>query len=313
MQDMQIPKNDEFDLKKLLFALWHGKIVIFLMAGVALFISSIYLHNTERTYTVTAVYKPVVQERKTPNLGGLGGLASLAGIAIPSSSTSDFTVLKALLISEEVSAILMHDAELVRFIFGSEWDEKKKKFVKPASSNLNKVKNILEKILAGGSSRDYEPPNARRMANLLPFLIKVSQNNETGYLILTAQAFDTGAIINLIEKIVSTTDDLLKNRYVSNAEATLIFYQKKISSARSREQREALAKLMVQEDQRLMLAARGKNFVVEPLTIPETSLYPTEPNPSRLLALSIVIGGFLGSLLVLLSASRQNLGEKSNA
>ena len=113
--------------------------------------------------------------------------------------------------------------------------------------------------------------------------------------------------------MVSITDHLLKQRYIENAEDTLVFYQKKITLARSREQREALAKLMAQEDQRLMLAARGKNFVVEPLMRPTVSLYPTSPKASLILALSIALGGFLGSALVLIRASVQTREDKPNA
>jgi uncharacterized protein involved in exopolysaccharide biosynthesis len=156
-------------------------------------------------------------------------------------------------------------------------------------------------------------PNPQRLSNKLAKLVNVSVDKQTGYLAISAEAADPQNRIDIIQKIALITDDLLKKRYVSNAKATLAFYEKKITLARSREQREALAKLMAQEDQRLMLAARGKNFVVEPLMRATTSLYPTSPKASLILALSIVLGGFLGSALVLIRASLQTRGDKPNA
>ena len=78
------------------------------------------------------------------------------------------------------------------------------------------------------------------------------------------------------------------------------FYQSKLAKARAREHREALAKLIAQEDQKLMLASKGSFFVAKPLTEPTVSLDPTSPKASLILALSIVLGGFFAAALVLI-------------
>jgi len=40
--------------------------------------------------------------------------------------------------------------------------------------------------------------------------------------------------------------------------------------------------------------------VAEPLTTPSVSLHPTSPKSSLVLALAVVLGGFLGAALVLI-------------
>ena len=80
----------------------------------------------------------------------------------------------------------------------------------------------------------------------------------------------------------------------------MAFYQRQLSKARSREHREALAKLIAKEDQKLMLASKGTFFVAKPLTHPSISIYPTSPRTSFILALSVVglvLG--VGSVLIL--------------
>ena len=72
------------------------------------------------------------------------------------------------------------------------------------------------------------------------------------------------------------------------------------SKGARREHREALAKLIAQEDQKLMLASKGSFFVAEPLTDPAVSLAPTSPRSSLILAISIVLGGFFGAAVVLI-------------
>ena len=313
MQDSNATTDDEIDLKELFLALWRGKLTIVFICAIALFGGAVYLHKEERTFSVKAIYKPVAEDTQGPNLGGFGGLASLAGISLPSSSGSDFTAFQALLTSQEVADILMNEQDVLSSLFKSEWDAETKTFSQPVKSARGRFIGVLKKTLTGSEQSDYIAPNSQRLSNKLAKLVNVSVDKKTGYLAVSAEATDPQVQINLIQKMVSITDHLLKQRYIENAEDTLAFYQKKMTLARSREQREALAKLMAQEDQRLMLAARGKNFVVEPLMRPTVSLYPTSPKASLILALSIALGGFLGSALVLIRASVQTREDKPNA
>jgi hypothetical protein len=313
MQDSNAITDDEIDLKELFLALWRGKLTIVFICAIALFGGAVYLHKAERTFSVKAVYKPVAEDTQAPNLGGFGGLASLAGITLPSSSGSDFTAFQALLTSQEVADILMNEQDVLSSLFKLEWDAENETFSQPVKSARGRFIGVLKKTLTGSEQSDYIAPNSQRLSEELTELMTVSVDKNTGYLAVSSEATDPQIRINLIQKMASITDDLLKQRYIENAEDTLAFYHKKMTLARSREQREALAKLMAQEDQRLMLAARGKNFVVEPLMRPTASLYPTSPKASLILALSIVLGGFLGSALVLIRASLQTRGDKPNA
>ena len=69
-------------------------------------------------------------------------------------------------------------------------------------------------------------------------------------------------------KQTQETDKLLKERFLATAEDTLEFYYQKLLTSRSPEHREALAKLISAEDQKLMLASKSSNFVAELLTTP---------------------------------------------
>ena len=124
-------------------------------------------------------------------------------------------------------------------------------------------------------------------------------DNSTGFLSITAETSSPDMIIELISNATQETDDLLKERFFASAEDTLEFYYQKLLTSRSPEHREALAKLISAEDQKLMLASKSSNFVAEPLTMPSVSLYPTSPKSSLVLALGFVLGIFLGAAIVL--------------
>jgi uncharacterized protein involved in exopolysaccharide biosynthesis len=49
-----------------------------------------------------------------------------------------------------------------------------------------------------------------------------------------------------------------------------------------------------------MFASQGDYFVAEPYLNPKISLYPTSPKPLIILVLSIILGLFTGTIIVLI-------------
>ena len=294
-----IENDDEIDLKELALTLWRGKYIIFLFSVLAVTFSSIYLRGSERTYSVQAVFKPVIESSGGPNLSGLSGLASFAGISIPTSNSSDFTTYQKLIFSEEVAEKVFTNRELVLKLFQGEWNSDTGSFVAPVSGWLGDMKQLVKSVLTGFEKGKYIPPNPKRLSRLMAAILNISVDNSTGFLSITAETSSPDMIIELISNATQETDDLLKERFFASAEDTLEFYYQKLLTSRSPEHREALAKLISAEDQKLMLASKSSNFVAEPLTMPSVSLYPTSPKSSSVLALGFVLGIFLGAAIVL--------------
>ena len=292
--------DDEIDLRELFTALWRGKRLIIICVMFSIMLASLYLRQAERKYTVRYVFAPVASENAGPNLGGLGGLASLAGVSLPTSSSSDFLTYKFLLKSEEVAARMLKDRDLLVSVFSSDWDTERELFRQPASGPLMSVVRGLKNLLTGNESSAYIPPNAARLSVWMDEAFNSSEDRDTGFLTLSAETAQPTLMVDVITRATQETDQLLKERYVATAERTMSFYQQQLSRARAREHREALAKLIAQEDQRLMLASKGAYFVAEPITEPYVSLGPTSPKASLVLALSVVLGGFLGAAIVLI-------------
>ena len=292
--------NDEIDLRELFGALWRGKFLIVLCIIVAISLASLYLRTAERKYTVTHVFAPVASDDTGPNLSGLGGLASLAGVSLPSSSSGDFKTFKYLLKSEEVASVVLEDEELVKQIFASEWNAESGMYQRPADGPYTPHIRMLKKLLTGEDPSAYVAPNAARMSAWMRGAFAASEDRDTGFLTLSSETAKPAMMLEVMERVTRETDRLLKERYIQSSEQTMGFYQQQLARARAREHREALAKLIAQEDQKLMLASKGSFFVAEPLTNPSVSLHPTSPKASLLLALSVVLGGFFGAAIVLI-------------
>ena len=298
--------DDEIDLRELFTKLWRGRWVIASLCSVALVLASFYLHIAARKYTVSMTFKLVIEEGAGPNLAGLGGLASLAGVSLPQSGSGDFATFRTLLRSEEVAERVIAATELLPAIFKNEWDAQQAQFRKPPRGLLGRSLSGLKSILTGDEKRDYIAPNPQRLSIFMDRTLGLSVNNETGFLTVSAESEDPETLVALIVAATEATDQLMKERYIVNAEQTLQFYQSKILTSRSREHREALAKLISAEDQKLMLTSEGRHFVAEPLTRATTSMDPTSPKSVLVLALALVLGLFSGAALVVIRSALSN-------
>ncbi|MDB2501787.1 Wzz/FepE/Etk N-terminal domain-containing protein [Paracoccaceae bacterium] len=297
-------QDDEIDLRELFAALWDGKLLIFIVTCAVFLFSSAYLHVAERSYTVSVTLRPTEEQSSGGDnlggLGGLGGLASLAGVQLPSGGATEFITFQAMLKSQEVASRLFADENLIQRLFADEWDESRKSFLQPIPSTLGNVLRLLEPLLTGEGQGAYIAPNAARLAQKLSSDLSVSEDKTSGMLILSMESAKPKLASDLMLALIRETDGFLKERFVISGSDALQFYQQKISKARSREHREALAKLIATEEQKLMLATREGPFAVEILMGPDQSLRPTSPKSSLVLALGLVLGLFLGAAVVLM-------------
>jgi hypothetical protein len=291
--------NDEIDLGEIFSVLWCNKLNIFLFAFLFIMLGSLYLHNAERKYTVEYNLKPVGETKNNPALSGLGGFASIAGIQLPTSSNNDFDIFKKLITSSEVSEIIYGNKKIIKDIFRSEWDETSKGYSRPSKNQIQALVYDIKNFLKGDKLVNYIPPDPRRLAIFISKNIKINVDKTTGFLKFTSETSRPELILSLIIEATNASDKIMRQRYINFSIEPLAFYKEKLSTARSREHREALAELIGKEEQKLMFASRGKYFIAEPYINPTISLYPTAPNSKLILALTLVLGLFLGATLVL--------------
>ena len=292
--------NDEIDLRDLFFALWGGKIYIILISIISFSLASFYLQYAERKFSVEYNLKPVGETKNSPSFSGLGGFASLAGIQLPTRSNNDFNIFKELITAPEVSEIIFENKKIIKEIFRSEYDETLNNYSRPSKSKIQIFVSDVKKLLTGNTDVNYMPPNPRRLAIFIKNNIHIGEDKDTGFLKFTSKTSKPELILSLIIESTKASDKIMRQRYVDFSTEPLAFYKEKLRTARSREHREALAELISKEEQQLMFASKGKYFIAEPYINPTISLYPTAPKPKLILALSLVLGLFLGAALVLI-------------
>ena len=291
--------NDEINLRDLFSTLWGGKIYIIPISIIFVFFASFYLQFAERKYFVEYNLKPVGETENSPSFAGLGGFASLAGIQLPTRSNNDFNIFKELITAPEVSEIIFENKKIIRELFRTEWDETLNNYSRPPKTKIQIFVSDVKKLLTGNIDVIYMPPNPRRLAVFIDENIQIGEDKKTGFLKFSSETSEPELILLLMKEAIKASDKIMRQRYVDFSIEPLAFYKEKLRTARSREHREALAELIGKEEQKLMFASKGKHFIAEPYINPTISLHPTAPKPKLILALSLVLGLFLGSALVL--------------
>jgi LPS O-antigen subunit length determinant protein (WzzB/FepE family) len=295
----KINSDNEIEFKELFLNLWYGKVFILCCTIVCVFLASLYLHKAKRVYLVEYKLKPVGEVQQKSAFSGLGGFASLAGIQLPTNSSNDFKIFKELISSVEVSEIIFKNENLMKKIYKNEWNSSLNRFSEPSKSKFRAYISILKNILTGNNEVSYIPPDARRLSNYISNNISIKEDKGTGFLSIKAEASKPYMLSSLISIIIETSDQIMRQRYINFSKEPLAFYKEKLRTARSREHREALAELISKEEQKLMFASRGKYFIAEPYINPTISLHPTAPKPKLILALSLILGLFLGATFIL--------------
>jgi hypothetical protein len=292
--------HDEINLRELILSLWRGKIFLILSVLISISLASYYLNSAERKYTVEYKIKAVVDDQSGSAAGRLGSLASLAGVRVQTgSSNMNFNIYKELLTSNEVAEIIFNNKEIVKRVFRSEWNVLLNKYSRPSPTKFQTLISDFKKMLTGSQKLDYMPPNARRLAQFIATNITIIKNKETGFLTISSETSKPDLLLAIINEANEASDNIMRQRYINFSTEPLAFYKEKLNAARSREHRASLAALIGKEEQKLMLASKGKHFTAEPYLNPTISLEPTSPNAKLVLLLSLVLGLFIGGVIIL--------------
>lgn len=195
----------------------------------------------------------------------------------------------------------MQNNELAKGIFKPAWYTETQKYRQPPNGALTPYLRGLKKVLTCGAHGDYLAPSTTYLSRWLSkSSFSISKDRDTGFLTLSAETPERKLIVASMARAIREADHLLKERYIAIVEQTMGFYQQFLEYVRARENREALAKLIAQDDQKLMLASKDTYFAAEPLTEPSASFNPIWHKASLLIALCTFLVGFFGAAPVVI-------------
>jgi len=229
-------------------------------------------------YRATAVMVPASEERNSlagslsSTLGSLGGLASLAGVNIGSADSA----------TEEALAVLRSRQFTERFI-----------------NDLNLMPQLF-------SAKDWEsdnPPTPARAFRRFKKIRTVTQDKKTQLVMLQIDWQDREAAAMWANELAARLNVEMRNRAITQAEASLRFLEKELTNTTAVETRQAINRLVEAQIRQRMLANVSQEYAfrVVDRAMPSDADDPLKPQKLVLFLLGPLVGLVAGIVGVLIA------------
>ncbi len=288
------------DLGRFLAALLRQKWVILgcTLAGLALAV--VYLHLVSPEYRVTL---SVTSTRPDPLAGNarMGGLASIVGARLGTDQADNFMLYREGVHSLLAADLLAKDRELMRIVFMNELD--------PANGGWREPRNSVSDAVSGFSAvlgipqTRWTPPGPLRLKAFLQREVSIALDEDSGVLVLGINRVDPAEGELILRRLDLAVDAVVRARQLDRAQEYAAYLREQLQIAVIPEQRVALASILLQQEQQIMMGRASVPFAAQSFGPPVPTLGPATPNGPLTLALGLVAGALAG-LMAALSRER---------
>lgn len=266
------------DLRKLLDGLIAHRwlVIICVLVSTAAFVTVAQVMTP--VYRAVTVLVPASNERNSlagslgSTLGQLGGLASLAGVNIGSADSA----------TEEALAVLRSRQFTERFI-----------------NDLN----LMPQLFPAEDLEKDDPPTPARAFRRFKKIRTVTQDKKTQLVILQIDWKDREAAALWANELAARLNSEMRNRAITQAEASVRFLEKELANTSAVETRQAINRLIEAQIRQRMLANVSQEYAfrVVDRAMPPDADDPLKPQKLVLFLLGPLVGLVAGIVGVLLA------------
>lgn len=291
--DPQLTQNElSFrDLSRVLLNRW--RLMAMVMASVFLF-SVIYLHLI--TYRYTAVLQ-VTPTQSQSGSSQLSGLASIAGINLSQGqSVAPFVLYTENARSRAVAARLTENLELMKVVFGDQWNPNKEQWQAP-DGIVQSIMTLIKRAL-GIPIRPWQPPGPADMERYLRENVALSTDISDPIATFVFRHPDPQFAKRFLEEVHATSDKVVRERTLERTRKYIGYLSEKLGAVSVAEHRQALAESLAEQERVNMMASSDVDFAAEPFGEAAVSAAPNSPNPWLVLGLALFVGVLMGGLSI---------------
>ena len=291
--------DDEIDLRELFNVLWVNK--LFLAAWTSLFalISIIYSLTLTNIYTAETTLAPSASSDMSRNLSQYAGLASMAGISLPGSSSgiSDKDLALSLLKSKGLLRRLIdkHDI-LPDLIAAYDWDLTSNS-VSYDSDLYDGIKNVWVRNV---KSPYKLIPSTQEAYEFFNKAIAVSEDKNTRVISLKVDHLSPEIAYQWSLLIIQEVNEYVADMRIKEAQLSIDYLNDQIKITPYPELKALFYELIQQHTQSMMLAKVRPEYALTTLDAPLIPEVKSAPKRSLIVILSTLLGGMLGTLIILI-------------
>ncbi len=260
----------------------------FLCGGLGILIGLSAYKILPKTYRAQVLIVPASDDSGSNKLAGLasqfGGLASLAGVNIPSSSSSKVEAL-AIVTAPGFLASFVERHNLLPTLFPRQWNP---------NTNLWRMQN------------GHPPPNSQDGAKIFQDeVLTVKDDRKTGVIILAIDWRDRKQAAIWANQLVTEINANMRSRALLESQRSINFLTAEAEKYQNTEVRQAIYKLMDSEFKTSMLANVRSDYAFKILDAaqPPNELRFRSPKLVICLFIGVILGSFIGLIISLIRHS----------
>jgi uncharacterized protein involved in exopolysaccharide biosynthesis len=278
------------------FDLWRRRylqiilfVVMFLAGGIT------YLHLATYRYEVTLRVTEVA-----PQSGGMSQMSSLAsavGVALPGTNGGPAFQLYVEGFPSRVvtDRVAQERPDLMRRLFADNWSASEQTWREPSSLTLTLSKTA--RTLLGVPSDDWTPPDGEDLQLVISRTVSVVRTRTSPVVTISMVTPDPVLGRDLLLALHNATDRMLRQRVLVRTEDNIRYLRGELGKVTIAEYREALLRVLTDEEKQQMMARSNVAFSAQPFGMPVRSTRPISPKAMVVLPMSLLLGLLFGFLV----------------
>ena len=295
----QLYVDDEIDLRELFNVLWVNKLFLASWTGLFFVISIIYSLTLTNIYTSETTLIPSASSDMSSNLSQYAGLASMAGISLPGSSSGmlDKDLALSLLKSKGLLQRLIDKHDILPDLIAAEAWHLTSNSISYDSDLYDDAKNVWV--------RNVKPPyklipSTQESYNFFDKAIAVSEDKKTGVISLKVDHLSPEIAYQWSLLIIQEVNEYVADMRIKEAQLSIDYLNDQIKITPYPELKALFYELIQQHTQSMMLAKVRPEYALTTLDAPLIPEVKSAPKRSLIVILSTLLGGMLGTLIILI-------------
>ena len=299
-QNTEIDMGDEIDLKELFATLWHGKLIISAITGIAAAISVVFALSQPNIYIASALLTPA--EGSGSGLSGLmkqyGGLASLAGVSLPGAQEGSRAQLGMELMKSRafIRDFVERRDILPELMAVKSWEQ--------ASGEVLYDADLYD-AATGIWVRDVNPPqlpqpSAQEAHKAFIEILGISEDKQTGYVSVSIEHQSPVVAAQWVSWLVKDVNATVRMQDVDEAERSIEYLKQQAAKTSLADLQTVFFELIQSQTETVMLAEVRPEYIfktIDPAVVPEEK---SKPSRAFICVLGTLLGGMLGVVIVLI-------------
>lgn len=276
----------------LIGARWRDVAIVF---GIIVALGIAYQHLAQRQYSVSATLAP--SDAELNMLTGMSGISDLGSLSLGhiglGSTDPKFSALLQQLTSSATAGTFLADDRVKAAIYDTTWDPQSRSFHPPMGITYEIIQAV--KTALGGNS--WHSPTASDMQRYLSHNIVPKEIGISGLYSVSYSNKDPEFARYFLARALSISDNYLRQRKLARARAYVAYLDQKLKLVGDVDERQAMLKLRLQQENFLMAASVNLPFSADINDPPVTPSRPTWPNLMIVGVIVVFFGGGVAALV----------------